>query len=71
MAKPLKPSVIQLPGNVKFYPVVLQVIDRDDDGRPRTFQVLRDDEKVKLVGGEEFFVVYGVKELSEMARDWN
>jgi len=66
-----RPTVIQLPGGVKFHAVVLQVIERDEGGAPRTFRVLRDNESVHLEGGEEFFVVYGPRVLSEKAKDWN
>lgn len=31
-----------------FRPVVLQVVGRDDDGTPRLFRLLRDDEEINL-----------------------
>lgn len=66
-----RPTMIQLPGGVKFHAVVLQVIERDETGEPRTFRLLRDHESVHIEGGEEFYVVYGPRCLSEKAREWN
>ncbi len=66
-----KPTTIQLPHGVKFHAVVLQVVEEDPDGSPRTFRLLRDDESVKLEGGEKFWVVYGPEELKKKARSWN
>lgn len=67
MVKSPKPRVINLPQGVKFYPVVLQVTETDESGAPRVFRLLRDDESVSIEGGEEFFVVYGPKVLSDKA----
>jgi hypothetical protein len=39
-------------------PVVLRTITRDDFGRPRTFEVLYDEETVHLKGGEHFWVLF-------------
>lgn len=69
--KPKKPSCIQLPNNVKFYPVVLQVVEKDEDGSPRMMRLLKDTESVKIEGGEEFWIVYGPDELRRMAKEWN
>jgi len=52
-----KPRWIQT-GGEKFISTVLQVIEKDELGRPKTFRLLRDDETVNLEGGEQFFVVY-------------
>jgi hypothetical protein len=43
---------------------VLHVIGWDEDGNPREFRIVRDDEKATLTGGEDptkntFFVIYG------------
>ena len=57
MAKSSKPGAI-IVGGERWGATVLQVVDRDPDGSPRTLRLLRDDESVKVEGGEEFFVVY-------------
>lgn len=69
--KPVRPTKIQLPGGLKFHAVVLQTVERDEDGSPRLFRLLRDDESVHLEGGEEFWVVYGHEALVKHAKVWN
>lgn len=58
MTEKKKPSLIQLPGGVKFYITLLKVLTTDPDGSPRTFELLRDDESTRVDGGESFFTVY-------------
>lgn len=53
-----KPSVITVAGGEKFRATVLKVITRDEDGSPRTFEILREDERTKVSEGLEFWVVY-------------
>lgn len=52
-----KPGAIIVAGE-RWTPAVLQVVDRDDNGAPRTFRAMRHDESVHIEGGEAFFVVY-------------
>ena len=61
MAK--RPTMIQVAGGKKFYAAVLQVIEKHPDGTPKICSVMKDDESVHIDGGEEFWVVYGPKEM--------
>lgn len=38
--------------------VLLKVTGKDDDGSPRTFELLRDDETTSTLGRPEFFTAY-------------
>lgn len=52
-----KPMRIQI-GKEKYVATVLQVKERDVQGRPLRCDVVHDDKTVKLEGGEEFIIVY-------------
>lgn len=56
-------SVIQVAGGKRYKLVVLKVIVRDDDGSPRAFELLRDDESTKVEGGEHFWTCYVPEKL--------
>lgn len=42
---------------------VFQVLTRDPNGRPLTLRLLRDDETVRIKGGEEFILPYVLEDL--------
>lgn len=68
MAKPLKPGRIILGGEAHVA-TVFQVIGWDDDGSPREFRLLRDDERVTLNGDEQFYVVYALESITGKAKN--
>ena len=53
-----------LVGRDVYHACVLQVIEEDPDGSPRVLRVLRDDETVRLEGGEKFHIVFALPGLS-------
>ncbi len=56
----------RIDGTNKVYrATVLQITERDPDGTPRAFRLLRDDESVHLQGGEAFEVVFARADLQE------
>ncbi len=57
MAKRKLPATVAICGE-KHAATVLQVVESDEDGTPRVLRLLRDDERVNLQGGEQFWVVY-------------
>lgn len=58
-----RPSVIQVAGGKKLHLTVLKVLERNPDGSPRTFELLRDDESTNIEGGENFWLVYAPAEM--------
>lgn len=58
---------LNLEVNGKLYrATVLQVQERDPDGSPRTFRLLREDESVDVTSGKEaFWVVFAPPEMSQ------
>lgn len=61
MPKQKRPGAIIVAGE-RWPTHVLRVVERDSDGNPRTFRVLRDDETAELSddpGQNMFFVIYG------------
>jgi len=57
--KPSQPGAIDVAGE-RHVATVLHVIERDEQGRPTTCRILRDDESIKIEGGEQFLVVYAL-----------
>lgn len=58
-----KPGAIIVNGE-RYPATVLQAIEHDEDGTPRTFRLLHDDESVHLDGGEKFWVVFAPPAMS-------
>lgn len=58
-----KPGSTSIGGEIHVA-TVLQVTEFDDDGSPRSFRLMRDDERVRIEGGENFWVVYAPREMS-------
>ena len=59
------PNSIKTADGQVFTTTVLKVLTRDDDGSPRTFQLLRDDESTEVAEGDAFEIVYSRRELHE------
>lgn len=63
---PVRNDVAKIQGSV-YRATVLQVMERDNDGTPRTFRLLRDDESVNLEetpeGQRAFEVVFARVDL--------
>jgi hypothetical protein len=51
-------------GGILHKAAVLQVVDRHADGSPRHVRVMKDDETAIVEGGEEFFVVFAIPQLT-------
>ena len=58
-----RPSVIQVAGGKKLHCTVLKVLERNEDGSPRTFELLRDDESTDVEEGTAFWIVYAPAEM--------
>lgn len=52
-------------GADRYVATVLQVVEKDPDGSPRTFRLMREDESINIQGDEEFFVVFAREEMSK------
>ena len=52
-----KPRVIEVYDD-RFIATVMQVLERDEEGRPRVLRAMYEGETAKLEGGEEFTVAY-------------
>jgi hypothetical protein len=47
-----------------YVPCVLKVVEKDSAG-PRLFSLVRQDESVKLEGGEDFWIVWAPEEMMQ------
>ena len=41
------PSVVQLPGGVKLQGIPFRIVDRNEDGSPKTFEIMAQDDVKK------------------------
>jgi hypothetical protein len=60
-----RPTVIQLPGRVKYHALVLKVLTTDEVGQARTVEILRDEETTSVEDGDHFWIVYADARLAK------
>jgi hypothetical protein len=67
-SKRRKPSHIDSPTDGRLHATAVRVLERHADGRPRTLELVSDDELVALAQGEregEHVIIYASKALTE------
>jgi hypothetical protein len=68
MAKTKQPRMVRL-GGINYHATVYKVVARDDDGSPRTFELLRDHESTGVEQGDEFWVTYTSERVLNKTRN--
>jgi hypothetical protein len=68
MSNKKKPAMVRLAG-VNYHATVYKVLTRDDDGSPRTFEILRDHETTNVEDGMEFWVSYTSERVLNKVRN--
>ena len=57
-------------GGDKYVAMLLLITRKDKQGRPLYTRIVRDNEEVSLVGGEEFLVVYADEAAVKPGSSW-